>query len=359
MKKYIIIGLILALIAAMVIVPMLKENPTVETEENIPATFNFKDNLATKWDEMVQLEIVIKEENVTKLELIYYDSVFQTWENPKGNITVPFKAGYFGLGTRELQLLSTMKDGSTFVDKRMVRVLSDVVPELWIAEIANSFPHNATSFTQGLEFSDGVLYESTGQKGQSLVAQVDLNTGNHLKKIGLDGNYFGEGITILGDKLYQLTWQEQKCFVYNKKTLVLEKDIPYTGEGWGICNDGTSLIMSNGTERLTFRNPKTFEIERTIEVYSHLGPVTSLNELEYADDLIYANVWMTNKIAVIDPRNGKVLSEINATDLVSKGRGNGDVLNGIAFNSKTNKWYLTGKNWIKLFEVNFKKPSAV
>lgn len=357
MKKYVIIGLILAVIAAMVIVPLMKEKPAVlETEEVTPAVFGFKDNLATKWDETVQIEIVISQEDVAKVELLYNDSIFQTWENPKGKITYSFNAGYYGLGTRSIQLLSTLKDGSSFIDSRMVRVLSDIVPQLWIANIVNSYPHNPTSFTQGLEFDNNILYESTGQKGQSLVAQVDLNTGQQLKKIGLDANYFGEGITVFGDKIYQLTWQEQKCFVYNKTTLQLEKTLPYIGEGWGLCNNGTSLIMSNGSERLTFRNPITFEIERTIEVYSHLGPVTNLNELEYADDLIYANIWMSNKIAVIDPRNGKVLSEIDATDLVKTGRGNGDVLNGIAFNSETNKWYMTGKNWQKLFEVTFKKP---
>lgn len=358
MKKYIIIGLILAVIASMIIVPMInKPGGTETTEDTIPAVFGFKDNLATKWDEMVQLEIIINQDDIEKLELIYNDSTFQTWMNPKGNIKIPFKAGYFGLGTREMQLVSTMKDGSTFVDPRMVRVLSDVIPELWIASAVNTYPHSATSFTQGLEFNDGVLYEGTGQKGQSVVAQVNLNTGEQIKKMGLDGTYFGEGITVLGDKLYQLTWQEQKCFVYNKKTLQLEKDIPYVGEGWGLCNNGTSLIMSNGTERLTFRNPKTFAIERTIDVYTHQGPVANLNELEYADDLIYANVWMTNKVAVIDPNNGKVLAEIDATELVKEGRGNGDVLNGIAYNYKTEKWYMTGKNWIKLFEVTFKKPA--
>lgn len=357
MKKYVIIGLILLVIGSMVIVPMLnKSNGPETTEDVIPAVFGFKDNLATKWDAMIQLDIQINQDDIAKLELIYNDSIFQTWENPKGQIKFPFKAGFYGLGTREVQLLSTMKDGSTFVDNRMVRVLSDVVPELWIASIAKSYPHSATSFTQGLEFNGGVLYEGTGQRGQSMVAQVDLNSGSVLKKMGLDGTYFGEGITVLGDKLYQLTWQEQKCFVYNKNTLQLEKDIAYIGEGWGLCNDGTSLIMSNGTERITFRNPKTFAIERTIEVYTHQGPVTNLNELEYADDLIYANVWQTNKVAVIDPMNGKVLAEIDATDLVKEGRGNGDVLNGIAFNTKTDKWYMTGKNWIKLFEVTFKKP---
>lgn len=356
MKKYLIIGLIIAVIASMVIIPMINKQDNDFVEDELPAMFAFEDNLATKWDEMIDLEIEVTSKDIEKLELIYNDSVFQTWTKPNGNIKTKFKAGYYGLGAWPVKLLTTMKDGSTFVDERVIRVLSDIVPEIWIAEAVNSYPHNSMSFTQGLEFDNGVLYEGTGQKGQSLVAKVNLATGEHLKKMGLDGNYFGEGITILGDKVYQLTWQEQKCFIYNKETLQLEDDLAYHGEGWGLCNDGTSLIMSDGTERITFRNPKTFAIERTIEVYTHQGPVVRLNELEYADDLIYANVWMTNKIAVIDPRNGKVLSEIDATALVKEGRGNGDVLNGIAYNDKTDKWYMTGKNWIKLFEVKLKKP---
>lgn len=357
MKRYVIIGLIAAVILSMILVPMLRNSgPEVGEEDLIPATFGFEENLAAKWDETIQIEIMINEDDISKLELIYNDSTFKTWNNPTGTIKMPFKAGFYGLGTRSLKLLSTMSDGSTFVDERMVRVLSDIIPEIWIASPVKNYPHSSTSFTQGLEFNEGILYEGTGQRGQSMIAQVDLNSGSILKKMGLDANYFGEGITILGDKLYQLTWQEQKCFVYDKKTLQLEKDIPYVGEGWGLCHDGTSLIMSNGTERITFRDPKTFEIQRTIEVYSHLGPVTNLNELEYADDLIYANVWMTNKVAVIDPNNGKVLAEIDATELTKQGRGTGDVLNGIAYNEKTEKWYMTGKNWIKLFEVEFKKP---
>ena len=181
--------------------------------------------------------------------------------------------------------------------------------------------------------------------------------GNEKNKIGKVVSV-GEGITILGDKLYQLTWQEQKCFVYNKSTLQIEKDMPYIGEGWGLCNDGTSLIMSNGSERITFRNPETFEIERTIEVYTNQGAVTNLNELEYIDGLIYANVWMTNKVAIIDPLNGKVLAELDATTLVNAGKGNGDVLNGIAQDPKSKKLYMTGKNWMKLFEVKIKKPNT-
>lgn len=357
MKKYIIIGLLVLVAAAMVIGPMLNNNGGGgETEEDAPALFTFKDNLAAKWDEVIPLSINVNSPEIKKLELIYNDSVFQTWENPKGTLQFKFNAGYFGLGTRNLVLLSTLKDGTTFMDNRMVRVLSDVKPEIWIAEITQSYPHSPTSFTQGLEFNEGVLYEGTGQKGMSFVAQVDLNSGKINKQIGLDANYFGEGITVLGSKLYQLTWQEQKCFVYDKKTLQIEKDLAYNGEGWGLCNDGESLIMSDGTERLVFRDPGSFQVTKTIEVYDDRGPVSKLNELEFIDGMIYANIWMTNSVVVIQPENGKVIAVIDGNELVKEGRGNGDVMNGIAHNAKTGKTYMTGKNWSKLFEVKFKKP---
>lgn len=357
MKKYIIIGLLILAAAAMVIGPMLSKNNGGGTiEEDAPALFGFKDNLATKWNEVVPLSISVNSKEIEKLELIYNDSVFNVWKNPKGTLQVNFNAGYYGLGTRNLVLLSTLKDGTTYMDNRMVRVLSDVKPEIWIAEIAATFPHEATSFTQGLEFNEGTLYEGTGQKGMSFVAQVDLNSGKINKQMGLDANYFGEGITVFGNKLYQLTWQEQKCFVYDKKTLQIEKDLAYNGEGWGLCNDGENLIMSDGTERLVFRDPENFQVMKTIEVYDDRGPVSKLNELEFIDGLIYANIWMTNTVVVIQPENGKVTAVIDGTELVKQGRGNGDVMNGIAYNPASKKIYMTGKNWPKLFEVKFKKP---
>jgi glutamine cyclotransferase len=244
------------------------------------------------------------------------------------------------------------------MDNRMVRVLSDIKPEIWIADINATLPHDPTSFTQGLEFNSGILYEGTGQKGLSNVMQVDLKTGAIKKKMGLDANYFGEGITILGNKIYQLTWQEQKCFVYDKNTLQLEKDLPYVGEGWGLCNNGESLIMSDGTERIVFRDPENFQTQKTIEVYDDKGPISKLNELEYIDGLIYANVWMTNSIVVIQPENGKVIAVIDGTELVKQGRGTGDVLNGIALNPENGKIYMTGKNWPKMFEVKINKPNV-
>ncbi len=355
MKKYIIIGLLILLIGSMVIVPMLKGRNSVEEVE--AATFAFSENLATKWDQAIALEINVNSDDIVKLELIYNDSLYKTWKNPKGKIMLPFNAGFYGLGARSISLVSTMSNGDVLSDDRVVRVLSDVIPEVWIAKVANSYPHNTGSFTEGLEFHQGQLYESTGLQGQSMIAQTDLNSGaiSTTKIIRLDENYFGEGITFFGDNIYQLTYKEQKCFVYNKNTFQMEKEIPYIGEGWGLCNDGKSIIMSNGTERITFRNPNTFAIERTVEVYDHKGPFVEINELEYIDGKIYANVWKSNQVLVIEPLNGKVLATIDCNEIATTGRGLGEVMNGIAQNN--GKIYMTGKNWEKLMEVTITKPS--
>ena len=160
----------------------------------------------------------------------------------------------------------------------------------------------------------------------------------------------------MNDKIYQLTWKNQKCYVYDVNSLQLLSEFNYKGEGWGLTHDGTSLIMSDGTERIVFRNPETFAIERTIEVYNNQGPINYLNELEYIDGKIYANVWTTAGVAVFDPKTGKVLEEISGAELFKVGRGSGEVLNGIAHNPATGKTYMTGKNWVKLFEVKFVEP---
>jgi glutamine cyclotransferase len=354
MKKYLILGLLALIIGSMVIVPMLQGDSDEDVQ--IPAEFGFKDNLATRWDEAISLEININSEEIVKLELIYNDSVFKIWNNPKSKIVFPFNAGYFGLGAKSISLVSTLKNGEIITDNRLVRVLSDIKPEIWFAKVVATYPHLETSYTQGLEFNNGVLYEGTGQYGESMIAQTNLTSGtiDPNKNIRLDENYFGEGITIFGDNLFQLTWKEQKCFVYNKNTMQLIKDIPYTGEGWGLCNDGNSLIMSDGSERITFRDPATFSIQRVIEVYDNEGPIQKINELEYIDGKIYANIYTTNKIIVIEPSNGKILAVIDCDSIEQAGRGlGGEVMNGIAYNN--GKIYLTGKHWGKLFEVKIEK----
>lgn len=358
MKKYIIIGLLLLFIGTVIVVPMLRKDSSEES--SIPATFLFKDNLAAKWNQSVEISIKVNESEIQKLELVYNDSVFKTWNNPKGVIKYLFNAGYYGLGTKALSLVSTLKNGQVINDDRFVRVLSDVSPVVWTASIVAAYPHLSSSYTQGLEFNNGILYEGTGQYGQSMVGQIDLASGvvNPNKNIHLDENYFGEGITVFGDQVYQLTWKEQKCFIYDKNSMKIKKDFSYVGEGWGLCNDGTSLIMSDGSERITFRNPETFAIERIIEVYDDQGPISKLNELEFIDGMIYANIYTTNKILVIDAANGKVLAIIDGTAVEKEGKGMGEVMNGIAYNPQTKKIYFTGKNWEKILEIKLEKPNS-
>lgn len=359
MKKYLIVGLIILVAAAMIIVQFTKPGPGPIVEPDpIPVEFTFTNNLAVEYNTQVKLEIDVIQDDVNKVEIKLDGEVLKTWDKPKkGKLSYDFISTT--LGAKRLDLVSTRNDGKTFTDDRIVRTLSDIKPELLVAEYENAYAHEVSSFTQGLEFYKGRLFEGTGQYGQSQIFEVDLESGaiNPDFKIGLDGNYFGEGITILNDTIYQLTWREGKCFTYaiGDHLQITSKEFLYTGEGWGICNDGTSLIVSNGSERLTFRNPQTFEIERSIDVFTNTDAVTNLNELEYHDGKIYANVWQYNTVVVIDPETGRVLQTINCNKLVSVGRGaTGEVLNGIAVNE--GKFYMTGKNWHRLLEVSFRAP---
>ncbi|MES2590144.1 MAG: glutaminyl-peptide cyclotransferase [Bacteroidota bacterium] len=351
-KRIGIVVFLILIIGSFVIVPMLNKSTGTDLTEMTYAKFTFEENLAVTFGKKVPLSFEILDENVVSAEIYLNDELIESFKNPKSKITFFLNAAT--LGAKTISLIAKLKNGEEFNDTRLVRILSDVAPTTLKAFVLKSFVHNSNSFTQGLEFNDGLLFESTGLNGKSKIAQVQLETGVQTKEIGLDATYFGEGITIFGDKIYQITWQNQKCFVYNKNTLQIEKDIAYTGEGWGLCNDGKSIIMSDGTEMISFRNPETFQIERTIEVYDQVGPRVKLNELEYINGKIYANVWMLDIILEIDPSTGKVLSEIDCSDVVKAGQGAGEVLNGIAYNAKNKKLYLTGKNWSNLLEVEVK-----
>ncbi|OFZ64572.1 MAG: hypothetical protein A3D92_14260 [Bacteroidetes bacterium RIFCSPHIGHO2_02_FULL_44_7] len=355
MKKYVIIALIILVAGSMIIYPMLKNDPEIETE--MAALFTFEENLAAVDGEVVPITIQVNEE-LTKLELYYNDSLLKTWKNVSSDVQFDLEAGAFGVGTRYIVLMATHNDGTESEDQRLVRVLSDIVPEHLFAESVQEYPHLTSSFTQGLEFHKGQLYEGTGDPsniGATLLAEVNLITGEHKegRKMGLDAGIFGEGITILNDKIYQLTYKNGKCYTYSLDPIVITGEFRYSGEGWGLCNDGKQLIMSNGSEELTFRDPESFTTLRTLQVYDNKGPISNLNELEYIDGKIYANVWMSDMVVVIDPNTGKVLQEIDARALAVKGKGNGDVLNGIAFDKSTGKLYMTGKYWSKVFEVRF------
>ncbi|KIC94481.1 glutaminyl-peptide cyclotransferase [Flavihumibacter solisilvae] len=235
--------------------------------------------------------------------------------------------------------------------------------------VLNVFPHDTSSFTQGLLFYKGQLMESTGgQPGvnayRSWVGKVDLQTGKADKKIFLDTAYFGEGIATLNDKLYQLTWSGKKGFVYDAATLKKEQEFPLKTEGWGVTTDSTYLIVSDGSSNLYYLDPKDFSTKRVLGVTDNNGPVNNLNELEYINGHIYANKWQTNYILKIDPSNGQVIGRADLTGLLLQyGKGNisrekyndanGEaVLNGIAYDPGTKKLYVTGKLWPNLFEID-------
>lgn len=219
-------------------------------------------------------------------------------------------------------------------------------------EVVKTYPHDVQAFTQGLEYYDGFLYESTGQTGHSSLRKVDLETGKVLQKIELSSDYFGEGLTIFRGKIYQLTWLTNIGFAYDLKKFRKLEDFHYTGEGWGLTHDASSLILSDGTNTLRYLNPETFEVARRLEVYAGAVAVTNLNELECIGDDIYANVWHANRVARIDGRSGQVRDWIDFSELAASEQKEPEgVLNGIAYDTARKRLFVTGKHWAHLFEV--------
>lgn len=289
------------------------------------------------------------------LKILVNDSLLKEVKAPS-KVDTRLDTRDWGVGYHRVQLIWTNTAGEEFVENRTVILFSDLGADLLVAEIVREFPHLTTNYTQGLEYYKGKLYESTGQRGQSILAEINPTTGQIIRKVDVPDYIFGEGITILNDLVYQITWEARKCFVYDVNTFEKKKEFQYFGEGWGLTNDGKHLIMSNGSSELVFRDPSTFDKVRSIHVFGTNQEYVSLNELEYHDGAIYANVYQENFILKIDPKTGKVLAKIDCLDVTRKGRGAGDVLNGIAFNPKTGNFLLTGKNWPLMFEVRFVEP---
>ena len=237
---------------------------------------------------------------------------------------------------------------------KRIELVSNVTPKLLKYKIVNTYPHDTASFTEGLEFYNDTLCESTGQNGKSYFRKYDYKTGKIYKQIDLDSKYFGEGITFINGKLYQLTWQEKTGFIYDAKTLKLEKTFTYEKdiEGWGMTNDGAYIYQTDGTEKVWKMDPKTQKMIDYINVYSGNSKIKAINELEWINGKIYTNVFEKDAIAVVNPNTGAVEGILDMSGLrkllnVTAG----DVLNGIAYNPKTKTIFVTGKNWNKMFEI--------
>ena len=219
--------------------------------------------------------------------------------------------------------------------------------------VVNTYPHDRTAFTQGLEYRDGFLYEGTGITGRSSVRKVDLTTGRVLQNFDVPQPFFGEGITLVGNQIIELTWQSQTGFVYDKSNFRVLGNFQYPGEGWGLTNDGKQIYMSDGSSQIRVWDPVTLKEVRRITVKDGDKPVTQLNELEFVKGEILANVWQTDRIARISPADGKVLGWIDLSGILppSERSGSDAVLNGIAYDASTDRLFVTGKLWPKLFEI--------
>ena len=226
-------------------------------------------------------------------------------------------------------------------------------PRQYTYKVVKSYPHDRNAYTQGLLFHEGILYESSGQYGYSNLRKINLATGKVLQALNIPRQYFAEGACILNDKLYLLTWQEYTCFVYDARTFKQLGAFQYPTQGWGLTSNGAQLIMSDGTATLYFRHPDTFAEQRRITVRNDNKPVQYLNELEYINGEIWANVYTTNQIVRIDPNDGTVTGVIDLTNLLPRNlrTAKTDVLNGIAYDKANKRLVVTGKNWPKLYEI--------
>ena len=220
--------------------------------------------------------------------------------------------------------------------------------------IVNTYPHDTNAFTEGLVYSDGFLYESTGLNGNSTLRRVDLTTGNVLQEYTLPTQYFGEDIAIVNNTIIQLTWQSNIGFIYNKTTFAVLGNFTYPTQGWGLTFDGKNLIMSDGTDNLYFLNATTFQRIGEVQVHDGNSNVTEINSLDYINGDVYANIWMTNKISIINPATGQVKAWVDLTGLpasVASKTNENAVLNGIAYDQQNDRLYVTGKDWSSLYQI--------
>lgn len=264
---------------------------------------------------------------------------------------------------KHLLKVAVIEEQDTIFKQKTITFLASKKPEILNYKVINSYPHDREAFTQGLEFNNNELYEGTGQYGKSVLRKVELTTGKVLKEQELASKFFGEGITIFNNHVYQLTWQAKMGFIYDVETFKTTNTFNYqqSSEGWGLAHNDTHLIKSDGTEKIWFLNPTTGKEEYYIEAYTNERRVEKINELEYINGKIYANVWTKNAILIIDAKNGAIDAIIDLNGLTSEldnktiAESTDKVLNGIAYNPNTKKLYVTGKNWDKLFEIEIVK----
>jgi len=305
-----------------------------------------------KPSESIDLEIS-NTENIAIDSVVYYANETKI-AAVKQNQKTTFKLDKLSFGTQEIKAL-VFAEGKQNECVTSFELVSEITPKILEYSVANSYNHDLEAYTQGLEFYNGILYEGTGQRGESTLRKTDYKSGKVNKKIALEPQYFGEGITFFNGKIFQLTWQEKIGFIYNAETMEKESTFNYFKdmEGWGLTHNDKYLIMSDGTNTIYFLDPTTQKLIRSINVYTDTSKIDQINELEWIDGKIWANIYQKDAIAIINPENGAVEAVLDLAELKTKVKQheNIDVLNGIAYNPATKTVFVTGKNWDKLFEL--------
>ncbi len=330
------------------------EEPSVKSfaiiSPKIYAKYTVGENVA------IQLSLIDTSKRIDSVRVGFGNKYFKA---PSAVLTFPIAITDENLGKQNFSITAYFSDNSQQTETMELMILSDIIPVSIPFKVVNVYPHSIENFTEGLLFDDNYLYEGTGLEGKSKITKTDLKSGKVLQDLSIAPEVFGEGIAIINDKLYQLTYRSQIGYIYNKKTLAEIRKFKYSfeTEGWGLTTDGKDLIMSNGSDRLYVLDTTYMSILREIKVCDNVNAVDSLNELEYVDGAIYANIWLSNRIVKLDFKTGKVLGYINLTSIIpQEERGNlANTLNGIAYNTATSNLFVTGKCWKKLFEIKLGK----
>jgi glutamine cyclotransferase len=316
--------------------------------------FTFDDS---KFKEQYQpqeaLELGILNPNSKTVDSVIYFVNDKKIGSKKGLDKLSFELKDQRLGYQNLKAIVYF-DGENSEATTRIELGSNVQPKLLKYKIINTYSHDIASFTEGLEFYKDTLYESTGLNGKSYFRKYDYKSGKVYKQVDLDSQYFGEGITFINNKMYQLTWQNKTGFIYNANTLKLEKTFKYDKdiEGWGLTNDGKYIYQTDKTEKIWKMDPETQKMIDYVNVYSGGSKIPSINELEWINGKIYTNVWQKDAIAIVNPANGAVEGILDMSGLRKFVKNpEAEVLNGIAYNPKTKTIFVTGKNWDKMFEI--------
>jgi glutamine cyclotransferase len=317
----------------------------VKTEHpNSGSKFNVGDNIKFKFSSRKE------DTSIDSIEVLINSKAIIA--KSKGD-SVDWNTANFPCGQLNLTAFIYLNNGNTERKRLRLNLLSDIAPIEYTYRIINSYPHDTQAYTQGLLVDNGILYESTGQKGESSLRTVDLTSGKTKKILDIPSQYFGEGITILNDDIYYLTYQSRQGFVFDKNTFEEKWRFSYQSEGWGLTTMEDTLVMSDGSSTLTYFDPKNFSEYKKIQVADQNGFIDALNELEYINGTIYANRYQSQLIYLIDPNNGKVKGTLDLTGIIDPRDYHHqlDVLNGIAYDSDKDSYYITGKWWPLLFEI--------